>query len=176
MGKHDKQRITQIERVDNCRWRIPRSADPGMREQKNRVMAPMYIVNPGAAAFAAAGLMSTHPATKERIGILRSMGGAGLAEYEAAFAKTTKSSIVPGSALKTARPVGVRPPWKDDAPGKAKADQRYRVRETSDLLWKLNKYAIVACACGARLKLPPGFSGKQVSCPRCDRVHDVPRG
>ena len=152
------------------------AADPGMREQKNRVMAPMYIVNPGAAAFAAAGLMSTHPATKERINILRSMGGAGLAEYEAAFAKTTKSSIVPGSALKTARPVGVRPPWKDDAPGKAKADKLDRVRETSDLLWKLNKYAIISCACGARLKLPPGFKGKQVSCPRCDHVHDVHRG
>ena len=152
------------------------SADPGMREQKNRVMAPMYIVNPGAAAFAAAGLTSTHPATKERIRILRSMGGAGLADYEAAFAKVKKGSIVPGSALKTARPVGVRPPGKDDAPGKATTGAREKARETADLLWKLNKYAILACACGARLKLPPGFKGKQVACPRCDRVHDVPRG
>lgn len=152
--------------------------DPGMREQKNRAMAPMYIVNPGAAAFAAAGLTSTHPATKERVNILRSMGGAGLAEYEAAFAKTTKGSIVPGSALKTARPVGVRPPWKDDAPGKgkAKADKLDRARDTSDLLWKLNQYAIVSCACGAKLKLPPVFKGKQVVCPRCDRVHSVTKG
>ena len=151
------------------------SADPGLREQKNRVMAPMYIVNPGAAAFAAAGLLSTHPATEERIQILRSMGGAALADYEAAFAKATKGSIVPGSALKTARPVGVRPAWKEEAPKGAKVDQREKARETADLLWKLNKYAIVACACGARLKLPPGFKGSQVRCPRCERVHDVPQ-
>ncbi len=151
--------------------------DPGLREQKSRVMAPMYIVNPGAAAFAAAGLTSTHPATKERINILRSMGGAGLADYEAAFAKTTKGSVVPGSALKTARPVGVRPPWKEEGVGKkAKADKLDRVRDTSDLLWKLNNYAIISCVCGARLKLPPKFRGKQVSCPRCDKVHDVARG
>ncbi len=149
------------------------SRDPGLREQKNRVMAPMYIVNPGAAAFAAVGLFSTHPATEERIRILRAMAGASLADYEAAYNKATNGSVVPTSELATARPVGVRPAWQGE-PDEPEPDARERARETADLLWKLNEYAIIGCACGARLKLPPGFRGKQIQCPRCDREHAVP--
>ena len=153
------------------------SADPGLRDQKNRAMAPMYIVNPAAAAaFAAMGLTSTHPPTKERIRILRAMGGASLADYEAAFTKAEGgSSIIPRSALKTARPVGVRPAWREDETARPAVDAREKARETADLLWKLNKYGFIACACGARLKVPPGFKRPQVGCPRCGRVHDVPR-
>jgi len=147
---------------------------PGLAEQKNRAMAPMYIVNPASAAFAAVGLFSTHPPTKERIRILRSMGGASLLDYEQAFAKATSQSVVPGGALKTARPVGIRPPWHEEKGRPAEPSAKEKARETADLLWKLNRYAFIACACGARLKVPPGFKAAQVTCPRCDRAHDVP--
>ncbi len=152
------------------------SADPGLAEQKSKVMAPMYIVPPIASAFAAAGLTSTHPPTKERVRILRSMGGASLADYEAAYAKARGGSIVPGGSLKTSRPVGVRPPWQETEAKKPEPTAQEKVRQTTDLLWKLNKYVFITCACGARLKIPPGFKSPQVRCPRCERIHDVPRG
>jgi heat shock protein HtpX len=152
------------------------SKDPGLAERKNRVTAPMYIVNPlESFGFAAQGLFSTHPPTQERIQILRGMGGASLADYEAAYAKVRKGSVVPGRALKTSRPVGVRPPWREEKK-EPEPDKRERVRQTADLMWKLNNYAFIACACGARLKVPPGFRGSQVRCPRCERTHPVPQG
>ncbi len=150
------------------------SASPGMKERKNRAMAPMYIVNPASAAFAAAGLMSTHPPTKDRIHILRSMGGASLADYQAACATAKKGSVVPGRALKASRPVGIRPPWKDEKSGRPERGAKQKARETSDMMWKLNKYIFITCACGARLKIPPGFKSPQVKCPRCQRTHDIP--
>jgi len=153
------------------------SANPGLKEKKNRVMSPMYIVNPlQTAAFAAGGLGSTHPPTKDRIRILRSMAGASLADYEAAFARSTNQSVVPKSALETSRAVGIRPPWRDEKHKKPEPDARQKARQTADLLWKLNKYVFIACACGTRLKLPPSFKLSKVTCPRCGRVHDVPRG
>jgi heat shock protein HtpX len=150
------------------------SRDPGMKEKKNRAMAPMYIVNPSVGiAFAAAGLTSTHPPTDERVRILRSMGGASLADYEQAFSQVRGERIVPASVLKTARPVGVRPPWREKRPAEPEPGPREKARETADLLWRLNQYAFVSCACGARLKIPPGYKRDQVACPRCERVHDV---
>jgi heat shock protein HtpX len=152
--------------------------DPGMSQTKNRAMAPMYIVPPRAAtAFAAAGLTSTHPPTQKRIGILRAMGGASLADYEKAYRNANGGSMVPAGAVKASRPVGVRPPWhEDEQQKKPKEDAREKARETSDLLFKLNKFIFLNCACGARLKVPPTFKSPKVKCPRCDRVHEVAKG
>jgi heat shock protein HtpX len=149
------------------------SANPGLKEKKNRVMAPMYIVNPLQAA-AVRGLTSTHPPTRERVRILRSMAGASLADYEAAFGRGKEQSIIPKSALKASRSVGVRPPWREEEE-KPEPDPRQKARETADLLWRLNKYAFISCACGTRLKVPPSFKSSQVKCPRCGRMHPVPR-
>ncbi|HLY09243.1 MAG TPA: M48 family metallopeptidase, partial [Planctomycetota bacterium] len=55
----------------------------------NRVLAPMYIVNP-MEALAAVGLFSTHPPTQNRVHILRAMGGGvGYVDYDAAYRKIT---------------------------------------------------------------------------------------
>ncbi|MFO7899411.1 MAG: M48 family metallopeptidase [Planctomycetota bacterium] len=151
------------------------SRRPGLAEQKNRALAPMYIVNPmEAAGFAAQSLFSTHPPTRQRIRILRAMGGASLADYEAAYAQAGEGSIIPKSSLETARPVGVRPPGAEREEKEPEPSRKEKARETSDLLWRLNDYAFISCACGARLKVPPSFQASQVRCPRCDRVHDVP--
>src|SRR5260221_4426638 len=53
----------------------------------NRVLAPMYIINP-MEALAAVGLFSTHPPTENRVHVLRAMGGGvGYVDYDAAYKK-----------------------------------------------------------------------------------------
>lgn len=150
------------------------SSNPGMAENKNRAMAPMYIINPLQAALSAVGLFSTHPATEDRVAVLRSMAGASLADYEQAYKKAKGGGLVPSGALKTSRPVGVRPAWQDE-PGRPQPTAQQRARETSDMLWKLNKYIFIPCLCGVQLKVPPGFKSATVRCPKCERVHDIPR-
>ena len=150
------------------------SANPGLKESKNKVMAPMYIVNP-LQASRAAGLGSTHPPTEERVRILRSMAGASLADYEAAAAKTADRSVVPKSVLAASRPVGVRPPWREEEPRPPEPGMVEKTRQTGDLLRRLNNFAFINCDCGGRLKIPPTYKSPTVQCPRCGRVHDVPR-
>ena len=151
------------------------ASKPGMAEKKNRVMAPMYIINPLQAAASAVGLFSTHPATKDRVRLLRSMAGASLVDYEQAYKKAKGGQLVPSGALKTARPVGVRPAWQEE-PNKPRPTPQERARQTSDMLWKLNKYIFLPCLCGVQLKIPPGFKSDKVRCPKCKRMHDIPRG
>jgi heat shock protein HtpX len=169
------------------------ATDPGMASAKSRVMRPMYIVP----AFGVAGLFSTHPPTHERVRILRAMAGASLADYEAAYqkAKGGGAAVVPRGALAASRPVGARPAWESsEAVGAAESEEPplpipipglgrsgapplpipSQARETADLLWKLNGYALVQCACGARLKVPPGLKSDRARCPRCKRVHEIP--
>lgn len=150
------------------------SANPGLKGNKNKVMAPMYIVNP-LQASRAAGLGATHPPTEERVRILRSMAGASLADYEAAAAKTADRSVVPKSVLAASRPVGVRPPWKEEEPRPPEPGMRQKTRQTGDLLRRLNNFAFINCDCGGRLKIPPTYKSPTVKCPRCSRVHNVPR-
>ena len=149
------------------------ASNPGLAEKKNRALAPMYIVNPLQAAKSAVGLFSTHPATQDRVRLLRSMAGASLADYEQAYKKAKGGRMVPASALKTARPVGVRPASQEE-PSQPQPTPQERARQTSDLLWKLNKYIFLPCVCGAQLKIPPGFKSAKVRCPRCNRMHDIP--
>ena len=151
------------------------AANPGLAEQKNRAMAPMYIVNPLQGARSAVGLFSTHPPTEERIRVLRSMAGASLADYEQAYKKAKGGGLLPSASLKTARPVGVRPAWQEE-PNQPRPTPQERARQTSDMLWKLGNYAFIACPCGVRLKVPPGFKSDKVRCPRCKRVHEILRG
>jgi heat shock protein HtpX len=76
-------------------------------EKANRVTAPMYIVNPlkkaakGRSARSSS-LFSTHPATEDRIRILRSMAGmSDYSHYDRAYRKVTgsASAVIPKSAL-----------------------------------------------------------------------------
>jgi len=60
------------------------SAVAQARKRVNRVLAPMYIVNP-LQSRGLTGLFSTHPPTERRIRILREMAGASWADYEAAY-------------------------------------------------------------------------------------------
>jgi heat shock protein HtpX len=137
-----------------------------------RATAPMYIVNPlGVSPRGLADLSSTHPPISERIRILRSMGaGAGLGHYDQAFRKVTGRAVgvVPFGALAAAETRPAAPPGAPDAGSRLE-----RVRQTTDMLWRLNRYSFVPCACGTTLKFPPAYLGRQIACPHCGTVHKV---
>ncbi|MCL0098482.1 M48 family metallopeptidase [Dehalococcoidia bacterium] len=139
-------------------------------QSANQALAPMYITNPfRKEGRAASDLSSTHPPISERIRILRSMGGgASFADYDNAYAKVHRGggSVIPASALAGASAVGLRP--AEPEPGKME-----RVRETSDLMWRMNNYKTINCDCGTKLKVPPRFQKANVRCPHCGRINPL---
>jgi len=138
----------------------------------NRVMAPMYIVNP-LQAKAAVGLTSTHPPTEKRIQILRSMGGqAGFAAYEAAYraAIGAKRSCIDTQTLEGDAGAACRSAMPEDR----KKDAVERARQVSDLVDRMAEYLVLACACGVRIKVPSDSKRDTVKCPRCGREHTIP--
>jgi heat shock protein HtpX len=138
----------------------------------SRATAPMYIVNPLAVtAKGLTDLTSTHPPTSARIHILRSMGGgAGYAQYDEAFRKVTGKpvGVVPAASLQAAQHAAAAPPAAPDT-----RERLERVRHTTDMLWRLNQYAFITCACGTTLKVPPAYVGREITCPHCGAAHQV---
>jgi len=143
----------------------------------NQATAPMYTVNPfRKKGRAASDLTSTHPPISERVRILRAMAGASLADYEQAYrtAHGGKKGVVRGAAglVGETGAVGIRAASSEEGTVE-KEDKVVRTRETSDLVWRLNKYQTIDCDCGVRLRVPPKFKGEMVRCPRCGRVHST---
>lgn len=139
----------------------------------NPALVPMFIVNPlRVTARGLADLSSTHPPISERIRILRSMGRTGgLQSYNEAFRKVTGRpvGVIPFTALKAAAvPAETRPPVVLPVPAIGHIE---RVRQTTDLLWKLDDYLFINCPCETRLKIPPAYKGKKIECPHCGRLH-----
>jgi len=143
----------------------------------NKSSAPMYIINPfRKKGRAASDLSSTHPPISERIHILRSMaGGASLADYDNAFRAVHKGGrgVIPLPAIAGAGAVGLRPAVPEAAQREAKLGKVERTREVSDLMWRLNNYKTITCACGTKLKVPPKLKSANVKCPHCGRVNRV---
>ncbi|HVR86274.1 MAG TPA: M48 family metalloprotease, partial [Planctomycetota bacterium] len=146
----------------------------------NRVLAPMYIVNP-MEALAAVGLFSTHPPTENRIHVLRAMGGGvGYVDYDAAYRKVvgkdgligqrTLSEDTP-AARREASPAG---PAMAAAP-EAREEIVTRSREVGNLLGRLDGLTLMKCACGVGIKVPPGSTWASIPCPRCGADNPVPR-
>jgi heat shock protein HtpX len=148
-------------------------ASTGQLKSANQATAPMYIVNPfHKKGKAATDLSSTHPPISERIRILRSMGGgSSFVDYDNAFRSVHKGKgVIPASSMSLTgneyRAVGQE--HGADDPGKLE-----RVRETSDVMWKLSSYKTIDCPCGTKLRIPPHFSEKKIQCPHCGRSHNV---
>ncbi|MEE4257972.1 MAG: M48 family metallopeptidase [Bacteroidales bacterium] len=135
----------------------------------NDVTAPMYISLPFSKKKKAAGLYSTHPPIEERIKILRAMQGVGFQSYDKAYAAVSgkKSHIIPGSGLAEADDTGVRKAFDD------RSEKRSVKRESGDIMMAVNQYQFINCECGLRIKVPPEYSKKNISCPRCGRGHTV---
>ena len=64
-------------------------------------------------------------------------------------------------------PIAARPPEPDP---RTHLD---RVRETTDMFWRLRGFAFLPCACGTTLKVPPQYAGRTLSCPHCGAQHEV---
>lgn len=138
-----------------------------------RTLAPMYIVNPLAARGRRAGWFSTHPPTEDRIRILRGMtANASLEAYEQAYraAHGKGASVLVPSMLQQSKDQPVREASREDTP----AGSRKSWREAQDMLHKIDRYALLACGCGMKLKIPPDFEDRQVACPKCGHNHPVP--
>ncbi|MGD9393836.1 MAG: M48 family metallopeptidase [Dehalococcoidia bacterium] len=155
------------------------SASPVQLKSANKATAPMYTINPfREKGKAAANLTSTHPPIQERIRILRAMSGAALADYDQAYrqAKGQKRGIAPASALaldKMSGVVGLREA-SPEAKAEEKAPQKVeRARQTSDMMWRINKYRTINCSCGTKLRVSPEFKGVNVKCPHCGRILPV---
>jgi heat shock protein HtpX len=134
-------------------------------EGANRVTAPMYIVNPLAAKGSSGSVWSTHPPTGERINILRGMvHGASVRDYDNAWQAVSGSSAVPASAVAGAGRVEIREPAEDEK------DPRERAREAVDIIRRLEGFALLTCACGLKLKIPPNSGRDKVICPNCKKI------
>jgi heat shock protein HtpX len=144
------------------------AASAGRMQKVNRALAPMLTVNPLKGA-AARSLFSTHPPTEERVRILRSMAGAGYAQYQEAFARATGSGLIGRRTLAEAEPVAVRQPSAE--PEKPDLE---RAREAVDILHRIGGLLFLQCACGLKIKVPPGYKAEHVDCPRCGRQMAIP--
>jgi len=152
------------------------AASTGQLKSANQATAPMYIINPfRKEGRAASNLSSTHPPIQERIRILRAMPGASLGDYDRAYheAHQRGGGVIPTSALAGTGAVGLRASGAGTALVESEPDKVGRTRETSDLMWRLNKYRTIDCNCGTKLKIPPKYKGSRVKCPHCGRTHPV---
>lgn len=154
----------------------------------SRATAPMYIVNPLAAAAKkrdVSSLTATHPPIAERVRILRAMPGASFQDYDRGFAAVTgKGGVLPKSAL--AAPyagAGLRvqgPQWREGAATPPPVEQpaaageaRRRARAVDDWFYAQDGWRRLNCRCGAVLKIPPRLAASRIKCPRCGSSHEL---
>ena len=140
----------------------------------NKVTAPMYIINPlKKKGMKLSDLTSTHPPTSERIKILRSMaGGVNYINYQNAFniVKGKDSVLMPAAALADQTKIDIRKASSD-----SESSNKVKEKRTlGDLMMTVNKYAFIACACGLKMKIPPDYKEKSITCPRCGRKNEIP--
>ncbi len=149
------------------------SSPAGGLSKVNRVMPPMFIINPNQ-PMAASGWGATHPPTEKRIQILRGMAGAGYEAYQAAWRSVEgrEGSLIGERSLKEGQSVSVREPSVDDVD---REDLIEASREVLDLLDRDAGFLLLPCVCGVRMKLPPEYASPTITCARCGREHVIPR-
>jgi heat shock protein HtpX len=143
-------------------------------QKVSKATAPLYIVSPLKGGNALHGWFSTHPPIAQRVQILRTMaGGVSFAGYQTAWnqASGKEAGHIPPSALTGEKAQAIREPNTSATSGQ---DTRGRMRETGDLLRRMNEFLFLSCVCGMRIKLPPEFKHDHVDCPRCKRTLEVP--
>jgi len=144
-------------------------ASTGQLKSANKATAPMYIINPfRKKGMKASDLTSTHPPISERIRILRAMSGASFSDYDQAYSKVRGGKgVIPATSI-AAETVPITTTKLE-----GEANEIQRVRETSDVMWRLNNYNTIKCDCGAKLRVPPKFKEPTIKCPHCGRTHQV---
>jgi heat shock protein HtpX len=151
----------------------------------SRALAPMFIVNPLAAAGETTSVFSTHPSTADRIRVLRLLtGDVSLAAYQAAFQQTHNgANVMRAATAQAAAPVEARtadatePPAMPGAPALAAAalpDVAKQWRAAQHIVQRTAGYFTIPCACGVNLKVPQHFGQPSVACPKCGTKHLLP--
>ncbi len=155
--------------------RIEGSAS-GMRSV-NRAVAPLYIINP-LQGRAAVGRLSTHPPTTQRVKVLREMsGGAGYVQYDAAFRRVVGGArhVIGSKSLASADSVAVREASPRPVTPEEKREAAIgRAKEVGNLLGMIGMFVPMMCECGVRISVPEGYRRKEIACPRCGTLHQVP--
>lgn len=140
----------------------------------NKVTAPMYICNPiKKQKMKMSDLSSTHPPISERIKILRTMaGGAGYNNYQEAYSKVKgqSKSIIPKAELTNVEAI---PMAQGLVSGMDSLSNKTMVRNTHDIMMKVDNYNFIHCECGMKIKVPHDFGSRQIVCPRCGRQHQI---
>jgi len=133
----------------------------------SKVTAPMFIINPLAASNGeSASLLSTHPATAERIRILRSMAGAGLADYENAYRHAKNGSLIGAESLRADSPLGIRAASNQGPVASQRA--------ASNISRRASGYVRIPCSCGLETSVPEGYEQPSIRCVRCGNILPVP--
>ena len=97
------------------------------------------------------------------------MQGAGFMGYQDAYSevKGSGSHIIPGSGLKGGDDPGIRKAFDSEyAPG-----LKTEKRNTGDLMMTVNGYTFIDCSCGLRIKVPPNYGKKTITCTKCGTKH-----
>ena len=144
-------------------------------DRDNRVLAPLYIVNPSAASGTSGNWFSTHPPLADRVHVLRGMaGGASLTAYENSYRKLHGQRGILGVNLRGASDVAARPALAEVEPPALPP----RWRDARGSLHEADGLRVLDCPCGVRLRIPPGLGRDTLPCPRCGHVHrlDGPGG
>ncbi|MFH0907296.1 MAG: M48 family metalloprotease [bacterium] len=138
----------------------------------SRVLAPMYIVSPLAAQSLTSNMLSTHPPIGDRIRVLRGIANnSSLAAYEESFRRLHDHHGVIGTPNLAA---SIDAPIRAASAPLPETDPARRWRAAQGILQQLDQLIVVSCACGLKIKLPPGFNQPTLTCPKCGATHALP--
>jgi heat shock protein HtpX len=133
----------------------------------SKATAPMFIINPlSADGDEPDSVFASHPPTRERIRILRSMTGASLADYEAAYKRAKGGPLIGADTLRSAPQQGIRAS-SNLGPIETRQDTHRLARRTSG-------YLSVHCNCGLDISIPEGYEQDTIRCIRCGSVLPIP--
>jgi len=132
----------------------------------NRAVAPMFIVNPLSASGGGDSVFSTHPPLYDRVNVLRAMGGASFADYNAAFKGVRGNTIIGKQTLAANKQQAIRGA-STEGPLESRA-------ETKVIVHQLYGYTAISCQCGARLSVPRSYMEPTIRCIRCGVANPVP--
>jgi heat shock protein HtpX len=133
----------------------------------SKATAPLFIVNPlYAGGDEPDSVFSSHPSTAERIRILRSMAGASLADYEAAYHRARRGGLIGKSALGSAPQQTIRAP-SNEGPIETRHDAMNMIR-------RAHGYLPIQCSCGLKFSVPEGYEQNHIRCVRCGNLLPVP--
>ena len=173
-----------------------KSTQSSAYKELNNLSSPLaqasYII-PLKSASAGDSLFSTHPNTKNRIKILLNMAGISRADFDAynsAYKNVTnKDSLIKLSAnerkkVSTINPANLQPSAmgiaavsgetnKENIKQESIKQEIKNHRNIEDLMWSLAHYINIDCSCGTKLRVPPSYNGKTITCPHCKKQHTV---